>query len=143
MKQINSLLSNHTTNFTCRVTSALDEALEGPAMEYDGIMVGSILRELRECSGLSAYEVCAYLEISTSTLWHIEQGGRPLTMKNMFKLMSLYGVDANTILGIEDVGNLRSVDARLSLLPFEQQQFFRGSFLYTLNHAHELERMGA
>ena len=69
-------------------------------MKYSGIENGPILRRLWTERFYTVERVCELTGISISTINQVEQGGRNLSMANMYKLMDLYKVDANTILNI-------------------------------------------
>ena len=104
-------------------------------MQYNGYNVGPVLRELRKDKGLTIDKVCEMTGISTSTLSQLEQGGRNLSMRNLYVLMDVYDVDANTILAVTSSKNEDSIDERLSRLSQKQRDYFVGSFLFMLDRA--------
>lgn len=101
-------------------------------MQYNGYNVGPVLRELRKAKCLTIDKVCEITGISTSTLSQLEQGGRNLSMRNLYVLMDVYEVDANTILAITPSKNKDSIDERLSRLPQKQRDYFASSFIFML-----------
>lgn len=102
-------------------------------MQYNGYDVGPVLRELRKSRGLTIEKVCEITGISTSTLSQLEQGGRNLSMRNLYVLMDVYDVDANTILAVKSSKNKDSIDERLNRLSQKQRDYFVSSFLFMLN----------
>lgn len=72
-------------------------------MEYDGIVIGPRLRELRKNRNLTLEKASELIGLSVSTLKQIEQGGRRLSMASLYLLMTAYQCDANTVLNISDV----------------------------------------
>lgn len=104
-------------------------------MQYNGYDVGPVLRELRKDKGLTIDKVCEITGISTSTLSQLEQGGRNLSMRNLYVLMDVYEVDANTILAVTPSKNKDSIDKRLSSLSQKQRDYFTSSFLFMLEQA--------
>lgn len=72
-------------------------------MEYDGIVIGPRLRELRKNRKLTLDKASELTGLSVSTLKQIEQGGRRLSMASLYLLMTAYQCDANTVLNISNV----------------------------------------
>lgn len=64
-------------------------------MKYEGYKIGPVIRDIRKDKGLLIEEVAAKTGISVSTLGQVEQGGRNLSMKNLYMLMEVYETDAN------------------------------------------------
>ncbi len=96
--------------------------------KYDGYQVGPILRSARLGKNLSVYDASALANISVSTLRQIEQGGRNLTLNNLYVFMQAYEVDANTLLGVPAQKMTNSVDGRLAVLPPEQRDQLKETF---------------
>lgn len=87
-------------------------------MKYEGYKVGPVIRDIRKDKGLLIEEVASKNGISVSTLGQVEQGGRNLSMKNLYKLMDLYETDAYYKVGliVEAGGIVVTVDeGRLEL----------------------------
>lgn len=63
-------------------------------MKYEGYKIGPVIRDIRKDKGLLIEEVAAKTGISVSTLGQVEQGGRNLSMKNLYMLMEVYETDA-------------------------------------------------
>ena len=59
-----------------------------------------MIRDIRKDKGLLMEEVAAKTGISVSTLGQVEQGGRNLSMKNLYMLMEVYETDANSLLAM-------------------------------------------
>lgn len=89
--------------------------------QYEGYEIGPILREIRKDKRLTVEDVADTAGISVSTLSQLEQGGRNLSMRNLYVLMDVYETDANTLLNLEVASD--SIDAKLKRLPVEQRQF--------------------
>ena len=53
-------------------------------MKYEGYKIGPVIRDIRKDKGLLIEEVAAKTGISVSTLGQVEQGGRNLSMKNLY-----------------------------------------------------------
>ena len=62
--------------------------------------IGPVIRDIRKDKGLLIEEVAAKTGISVSTLGQVEQGGRNLSMKNLYMLMEVYETDANSLLAM-------------------------------------------
>ena len=73
-------------------------------MKYEGYKIGPVIRDIRKDKGLLIEEVAAKTGISVSTLGQVEQGGRNLSMKNLYMLMEVYETDANSLLQIKKYG---------------------------------------
>lgn len=83
--------------------------------QYEAIMIGPVLREIRKGKGLTVEDVADTIGVSVSTLSQIEQGGRNLSMRNLYALMDVYETDANTLLDLDSVSD--SIDSKLKRLP--------------------------
>lgn len=103
---------------------------------YNGLVVGPIIRNHRIERHLTIDEMSERMGISSSTVAQVEQGGRGLSMKMLFKCIDLFGTDANTILNIHT--NKDSIDALLDTLPAEQKKYFVDVFKMMINNANNL-----
>ena len=101
--------------------------------QYEGYEIGPILREIRKDKRLTVEDVVDTAGISVSTLSQLEQGGRNLSMRNLYVLMDVYETDANTLLNLEVASD--SIDAKLKRLPVEQRQFLMKSFDFMIEQA--------
>lgn len=103
-------------------------------MQYDGYLVGPVIRSLRTSRHITVEALSEKTGISTSAIKQIEQGGRNLSMKNLYILMDVYGVDANTILNIKGMVNKKSIDERLNQLNQKQREYLTQLFLFMLDN---------
>ena len=101
--------------------------------QYEAIMIGPVLREIRKGKGLTVEDVADIIGVSVSTLSQIEQGGRNLSMRNLYALMDVYETDANTLLDLDSVSD--SIDSKLKRLPEEKRRFLVKSFEFMLEEA--------
>ncbi len=101
--------------------------------QYEGYEIGPILREIRKDKRLTVEDVAGSVGISVSSLSQLEQGGRNLSMKNLYLLMDVYETDANTLLNLNATSN--SIEAKLKRLPSEQRQFLMKSFDFMIEQA--------
>ncbi len=101
--------------------------------QYEGYEIGPILREIRKDKRLTVEDVAGSVGISVSSLSQLEQGGRNLSMKNLYLLMDVYETDANTLLNLNATSN--SIEAKLKKLPPEQRQFLMKSFDFMIDQA--------
>ena len=67
----------------------------------EGIMKGSILRELRKKAGLTQAELAQKLDLSDSTIRMIELGNREGTKKNVAKIAEFFDVSVDYLEGRE------------------------------------------
>lgn len=102
-------------------------------MKYERYKVGPVIRDIRRKKGLLLEDVAARMGISVSTLGQVEQGGRNLSMKNLYMLMEIYGTDANTILAIDNTPD--TVDVRLKKLPADKQDYLKKTFDFMIEQA--------
>ena len=108
--------------------------------KYNGYEIGPNLRQIRKEKKLSLDQVCEITGLSDSSIKQIEQGGRGLSMRTLYLLMSAYQCDANTLLNIEETEsdtdkNEKSIDSMLAALPSNQQKYFRRTFKVMLDQA--------
>lgn len=107
--------------------------LEGTTMKYEGYKIGPVIRDIRKDKGLLIEEVAAKTGISVSTLGQVEQGGRNLSMKNLYMLMEVYETDANSLLAIDCTPD--SLDSRLKRLPADKQDYLKKTFDFMIEQA--------
>ena len=67
-------------------------------MKLDRLTMGENLRRLREDNHMSAMDLSERMDLTSSMLYKIEEGQRTLSTEQVFNLMNIFGVDANTIL---------------------------------------------
>lgn len=103
--------------------------------EYDGCIVGPVLRKLRNDREMTVDYVSEVTGLSTSTINQLEQGGRNLSMKSLYILMNAYQVDANTMLALDPKVSEHPIDDFLNKLSQEKKEYFTKSFLYMLEQA--------
>lgn len=101
--------------------------------QYEGYLNGPVLREIRKGKGLTVEDVVGSTGISVSTLSQLEQGGRNLSMRNLYVLMDAYETDANTLLDLDATSD--SIDSKLRRLPAEQRDFLMKSFDFMIEQA--------
>ena len=106
-------------------------------MKYDGCVVGSILRNLRKENGLTVEKMSDDTGISVSSIKQYEQGGRQISIKNLYVLIDFFGVDANTILNVSD-STEASIDDKLNSLDKKQREYLKRTFLYMVDHVNDL-----
>lgn len=111
-------------------------------MEYDGYVIGPVIRQLRLDRKLTLDQVSELTGLSISSIKQLEQGGRNLSMKSLFLFMEAYKCDANTILNISMESSTDkkadSIDECLNLLPGEQNLYLKQSFMYMIEQAKQL-----
>ena len=95
-------------------------------MEYNPLLVGENLRNLRKLHHLTQMELAEQLDISFIHYSQIEQGRHRISMNLLFRIMALFQVDANNILGIkiskETEGLLPKIQNFINNLPQEEQK---------------------
>lgn len=102
-------------------------------MKYEGYKIGPVIRDIRKNKGFLIEEVASKTGISVSTLGQVEQGGRNLSMKNLYRLMDIYETDANTLLAIEATPD--SLELKLKRLPADKQEYLKKTFNYMIEQA--------
>lgn len=115
------------------LTLGLMEYLDDTTMKYEGYKIGPVIRDIRKDKGLLIEEVAAKTGISVSTLGQVEQGGRNLSMKNLYMLMEVYETDANSLLAIDCTPD--SLDSRLKRLPADKQDYLKKTFDFMIEQA--------
>lgn len=113
-------------------------------MKYNSYEVGPVLRRLRKDRHYTVEAFSEKTGISPSTIKQMEQGGRNLSMRNLYVMMDVLDVDANTILGLDDRKDNLSIDKKLNQLDDKRRAYLTESFLFMLDHAvgHTLQKEG-
>lgn len=106
-------------------------------MKYDGCIVGSILRNLRKEKELTVEKMSGDTGISVSAIKQYEQGGRQISIKNLYVLIDFFGVDANTILNVSNSAEV-SIDEKLSTLDKNHRDYLTNTFLYMVDHVDDM-----
>ena len=78
-------------------------------MVYDEFRVGSIIQQMRLNMHLTQNDMAARLDVSLTHYAQIEQGSHKMSLDLMFKMMTVFNVDANTLL----FGKIEEHDMRL------------------------------
>ena len=108
-------------------------------MKYDGYAVGPIIRQLRKERKMTKDDLSEVTGLSVSTITQLELGGRNLSLRSLYLLMTAFQCDANTILNIERrADGQNSVDEELEKLPEELKEVYQQFFLQILNHYKEV-----
>lgn len=108
-------------------------------MEYNGYMVGPVIRRLRQDRKLTLDQVSERTGLSISSIKQLEQGGRNMSMSSLYLFMAAYQCDANTILNIEqNTDDKSSIDRKLETLPAGKREYFTRTFLFMLEHTDKL-----
>lgn len=101
-------------------------------MQYDSVMAGQSVRDLREAKGWTIEKLAEEVDKSESHIHQLELGHRNMSLELLFALMGTFGTDANTILGVKDKECSTeeiSIDAMLERLPKEQQEYLKRQFI--------------
>jgi transcriptional regulator with XRE-family HTH domain len=72
-------------------------------MQLDAIYIGDSIRRIRKKHGLTQMEASEGIGINYIQYSRIESGTRGLNLKNLYRMMEFYKVDANTLLGLKEV----------------------------------------
>lgn len=114
-------------------------------MRYEGWKVGRAIRKLRQAHDMTLEQMSEAVDKSTSHINQIELGSRKMSVDLLYELMSLFEVDVNSILGIEDkkypgvitgagMDNEVSVDKVLDELQPELRQYFKFVFIQMIRN---------
>ena len=101
-------------------------------MQYDSIMAGQAIRDLREAKGWSIERLAEEVDRSESHIHQLELGNRKMSIELLFALMGTFGTDANTILGVPDKEcstESVSVDMMLGHLPERHREYLKRQFI--------------
>lgn len=106
-------------------------------MEYNGYLIGPVIRQLRIDRKFTLDQMSEKTGLSISSIKQVEQGGRNLSMRSLYLFMEALNCDANTILKIQkaETDIALSIDGQLEALPEEQKEFLLKSFLFMLKQA--------
>lgn len=100
--------------------------------QYDGLVVGQRIRNLRVEAGYELGEFSDELGKSEFHIKQVELGSRKISLDLLISLMEVLHVDANSILGESSDHKDNSIDAKLQELPEPQRQYFTTMFLTML-----------
>lgn len=108
-------------------------------MEYDGILIGQAVRDIRTEHGLTIEELSDRVGKSVSHIHQLELGSRKMSVDLLLALVSVLDTDANRILGIEkteavcdreqESSTEVSIDHELDKLPVLQREYLKKAFL--------------
>lgn len=79
-------------------------------MKYNNMIIGDSIRELRKLHHMTQMELAEKLDISFTHCSQLEQGRHKMSVDLLFRIMTLFQVDANTILGIKETEEYRDVE---------------------------------
>lgn len=104
-------------------------------MKYEGLVVGMKIRQLRKDKGLSIVELSEQVDKSVSHMNMVELGHHKLSLDMLYDLMSVFNVDANSILDItKEKQSVVSVDSLLIGLTPGQQEYIAGVVSYMVKN---------
>ena len=98
-----------------------------------GSHISGMVAQAYRTGGSLEHRLFTKTGISVSTLGQVEQGGRNLSMKNLYMLMEVYETDANSLLAIECTPD--SLDSRLKRLPADKQDYLKKTFDFMIEQA--------
>lgn len=117
-------------------------------MEYNNIVIGDSIRELRKAHHMTQMELAEKLGISFTHCSQLEQGRHKMSVDLLFRMMTLFQVDANTILGITETEEERNAklfsgiqDKIDGLEPKQREQFLNSCKLMLDGFAARKESM--
>lgn len=97
-------------------------------VDYDGLQIGQMIKNLRKEKGLSLEDLSDEVGKSESHMKQVEVGNRRMSLDLLLSLVSVLGVDANCILCISNNQNEVSIDKQLAAMPDEQRIYFTKVF---------------
>ena len=107
-------------------------------MEYDGILIGQAVRDIRTERGLTIEELSDRVGKSVSHIHQLELGSRKMSVDLLLALVSVLDTDANRILRIEKTETVCdreqesnaevSIDHELDKLPVPQREYLKKAF---------------
>ena len=97
-------------------------------IDYDGLQIGQVIRDLRKEKGMSLEDLSDEVGKSESHMKQVEVGNRRMSIGLLLSLVSVLGVDANCILCIPKCKNEVSIDKQLAAMPEEQRTYFTKVF---------------
>lgn len=141
------LFDSYSTSFHQRIilpyiqveTPKQDKQRGGGYVEYDGILIGQAVRDIRTERGLTIEELSDRVDKSVSHIHQLELGSRKMSVDLLLALVSVLDTDANRILRIEKTGEAFgreqesntgvSIDDELDKLPAPQREYLKKAFL--------------
>lgn len=131
--------SDYFTIYTGWNTKAGQAQKGGGYVEYDGILIGQAVRDIRTERGLTIEELSDQVGKSVSHIHQLELGSRKMSVDLLLAFVSVLDTDANRILRIEkteavcDKGQKSStevsIDEELDKLPVLQREYLKKAFL--------------
>lgn len=97
-------------------------------MVYDGLTVGQNVRIMREQNHWTIEQLSEAVDKSASHIVQMELGSRKMSLDLLFSLMTVFNVDANSILGVSNNEEL-SIDNALNKLNEPQKQYLTKIFM--------------
>lgn len=107
-------------------------------VEYDGILIGQSVRDIRMERGMTIEQLCEKVDKSVSHIHQMELGSRKMSIDLLLSLVTVLDTDANKILGIipkedtDENGREKkevSIDKELDNLSAPQRDYLKGIFL--------------
>lgn len=114
-------------------------------MNLDLYKIGKNIRNLREKSKLTNWELCDALDIGSTHLYLIEEGHRCISMKLLLKLMEVLDADANSILGVDmdkyihhrGLPKMTILQNKMEALTLDERNYLMSIFEQMINRALE------
>lgn len=104
-------------------------AKEKELVNYDGLLVGQNIRDLRIKKGLSIGELSDDVGKSESHMKQVELGSRKISLDLLLSLMTVLETGANDILAYDKEETKRvSIDSQLKSLPEKQRNYLTNIF---------------
>ena len=97
-------------------------------MVYDGLTVGQNVRIMRKQNHWTIEQLSEAVDKSASHIVQMELGSRKMSLDLLFSLMTVFNVDANSILGVSNNEEL-SIDKALNKLNETQKQYLTNIFM--------------
>lgn len=98
--------------------------------KYDKYAVGDVLRELRNERHLTQSQIAEKLDLSVIHYSLIEQGQRKFSLEVLFKIMEVFGVNADRVLAIEPrMSQTDTFNQKLACLSKEEQEYVKNTCL--------------
>lgn len=102
-------------------------------VEYDGILIGQSIRDIRMERGMTIEQLCEKVDKSVSHIHQMELGSRKMSIDLLLALITVLDTDANRILGIVPKADREkdeiSIDKELGNLSVTQRKYLKGIFL--------------
>lgn len=98
--------------------------------KYDKYAVGDVLRELRNERHLTQSQIAEKLDLSVIHYSLIEQGQRKFSLEVLFKIMEVFGVNADRVLAIKPRMSQTDIfNQKLACLSKEEQEYVKNACL--------------